>query len=219
MPPKDNNFGIRLPRNPVAPSDPPMPNDDTTEILRILRAAETRNAEVITRGDLENAVATTGANVRKMGETFLEQLRHIDTKVAAVDAKVEVAISRLDVHDKILARRPNLSPMPRMYSEKPPELSEKANERWDEMQAALQEHSEQLAELAEKEAKAVADKRTAQEAEGAVKAYVIKLENKRADLIKILAALIPLIIAVSAAIGHYLAPAVQAPVPVPALSH
>lgn len=199
-------FGLRLPRNPVAPSERPMaiePSDIPgllQEQIKLLRSAEEERKKNVTRGDLAAlstnllaAVATTDKKVDAVAQSIGHLQGQLGTQgiaIAAVNDRVAGIDSRVKIIEQIrtvgMSAPPRrMSPMPKTY--KPDETSpggrvafDKAE--WEEMQEQQEEVLSSLQKHEEELASIQVERNAAKAAEAEAKEKERVAQDRQATI-------------------------------------
>jgi hypothetical protein len=171
------------------PSESLMPND-TAEIIRLLKAAEQRSKENITREDLTSVADTVTKGFREIGTRLDEvegQVRAHAIAIRAIDERTGGSGSNISLRSYAPRR---MSPMPQTIDiEKTAGGGIKITDgaQWEKIVKRLDDQEKALAEIEAERDAAKAAERTAQERQGAVTEYATK---QRKLIKKLVAALI-----------------------------
>ena len=174
----DDNFGLRLPKHPAAPPTESLMPNDTSEIIRLLKAAELRSKQNVTREDLTDVANTVTNGFRDLG-TRLDgvegQVRAHAIAIKAIDERTG-GNSSVNVSLRSYAPR-RMSPMPQTIDvEKTAGGGIKITDgaQWEKVVKRLDDQEKALAEIeAERDAAKDAE-RTAQDRQGGAMEYAKK---------------------------------------------
>jgi hypothetical protein len=165
-----------------------MPND-TTEIIRLLKAAEQRSRENVTREDLTNVADTVTNGFRDLGTRLDGVEGQVRAHAIAIRAIDERTGGGGNVSLRSYAPR-RMSPMPQTIDiEKTAGGGIKITDgaQWEKVVKRLDDQEKALSEIEAERDAAKAAERTAQERQGAVTEYATK---QRKLIKKLVAALI-----------------------------
>ena len=188
--PDDDDFGLRLPPHPAAPPSESLMSNDTAEIIRLLREAEKRSKQSVTREDLTNVADTVTNGFRDLG-TRLDgvegQVRAHAIAIKAIDERTGGSGSAVSLRSYAPRR---MSPMPQTIDvEKTAGGGIKITDgaQWEKVVKRLDDQEKAIAEIEAERDAAKAAERTAQERQGAVTEYATK---QRRLVKKLVAALV-----------------------------
>jgi hypothetical protein len=187
--PDDDNFGLRLPVHPTAPStESLMPTDkDTAEIIQLLKNAEVRSAKAVTNADFTNLANTVMEGIRDVETKLTARIETVEGVVQVHALALRAMADRTGGTSNMVNVRSNSS-VPRRMSPMPQTINVEQTSgggikitdgtQWEKVLKRLDDQEKAITVMEEREASAQEAAYLAQVRQGAVQEYATKLEEK-----------------------------------------